>query len=243
MIKKSNPVISLGLKSILNAGRLMRQGIKGGMGIVEAGPGVKGYKWLESVVNKMAGPQGVLRYRQSKSIPNSILRTGDQLLMNEARMAGANIRLPQRMVATGRYIRNIAPNIGNRVITTANKLKTAGQNTIASSLNQTNSSAPLLRSFADDAIVTLTGAPTAAARVAMGVASPMVYRMGSKIPGSIGRTMRGTGEAMASISADLPVGIAARAIKRYGSALAGGGFLPHPSQMLGYGAIRNVKNW
>lgn len=243
MIKKSNPVISLGLRGILNAGRLMRQGIKGGMSAVEAGPGVKGYKWLESIVNKMSGPYGVLRYRQVKSIPNSILRTGDQLLMNEARMAGANIRLPQRMIAMGRYIRNIAPNIGKRVTTAGNKMKTAGQNTIASSLAQTNSGAPLLHSFADDAIVTLTGAPTSTVRVAMGVASPIVYRMGSKIPGAVGRTMRGTGEAMASISADLPAGIAARAIKRYGSALTGGGFLPRPPQMPGYGTIRNVKNW
>lgn len=210
---------------------------------MEAGPGVKGYKWLESGVNKMFGPQGVLRYRQVKSIPNSILRTGDQLLMNEARIAGANIRLPQRMVATGRYIRNIVPNISKRMITAGNKMKTAGQNTIASSLAQTNSGVPLLRSFADDAIVTLTGAPTAAARVAMGVASPMIYRMGSKIPGAAGRIMRGTGETMASISADLPVGIAMRALKRYGSALTGGGFLPRPSQMPGYGAVRNVKSW
>lgn len=243
MIKKSNPVIALGLQSILNAGRLMRQGIKGGMGTIEGGPGLKGYKRMESVVNKVAGPQGVLRYRQVKSIPNSILRTGDRLLMNEARMAGANIRLPQRMVATGRYISNIAPNISKLMITAANKMKTIGQHTIASSLDQTNSSAPLLRSVADDAIVALTGAPTSAARVAMGVASPIVYGMGSKIPGVVGQTMRGAGKTMASISADLPVGIAAQTLKRYGSVLTGGGFLPLPSQMPDYNFLRNVQNW
>ncbi len=231
MIKKSNPILAAGVHGLLNAARALRSNIKWGMR-VEGGPGAAGYKGVEKMLNRINGPDAVLKWRQLKSIPNSIALTAHHLALNEARNLGAAVRLPQRLMALSNPVSTIAPSLGRSMRRGAVKLRASGQHALANSDN-VGSPVSLGVSMLDD-VLAQTGMAGAGS---VGAIAPALATGGLK-------NLRNSFLTRAtSLATGVPIDLMRRAVRTYGPVIGGGGFMPRASQMPGYSLLKNVNRW
>lgn len=232
MIKKSNPIFSLGVHGMLNAVRALRYGIKNGMRAIEGGPGIGGYKGVEKMVNRFGGQDAVLKWRQMKSIPNSATLTSHHLALDTARDLGAAVKLPQRVMAISKPVSTVAPSLGRSMRRGAVKLRSAGQHALANS-NNVGSPVSLGVSMLDD-VLAQTGISSTGN---VGTIAPLLAT------GALRNSRNGFWTSAASMATGVPIDLTRRAVRTYGPAIGGGGFMPRASQMPGYSLLKNVNRW
>ena len=232
MIKKSNPAWSLGVQSMLNVARALRAGVKNGMRSIEGGPGVAGYKGIENLINRFGGQDAVLKWRQMKSIPNSTMLTTHHMALDAAHDLGSAVKLPQRLMALSNPVSTVAPSLGRSMRRGAVKLRSAGQHALANP-NNIGSPVSLGVSMLDD-VLAQNGV----------VGSGNVGTIASLLStGALKNLSNGVLTRTTSLATGVPIDLARRAVRTYGPAIGGGGFIPRASQMPGYNIVRNVNRW